>query len=69
MTGEYGDGSGESGQSAGSGGQKSPRSESLTRLTVWTPVLVIVKIIGWLSARKFESIAKRVDAGLWVVLR
>ncbi len=34
ITGEYGDGSGDSGQSAGSGGQKSPRRESLTRLTV-----------------------------------
>ena len=46
ITGEYGDGSGDSGQSAGSGGQKSPRRESLTRLTVWTPALVILEMIG-----------------------
>lgn len=46
MTGEYGEGSGESGQSAGRGGQKSPRRDSLTRLTVWTPMLVIVLVDG-----------------------
>ncbi len=41
ITGEYGDGRGDSGQSAGSGGQKSPRRESLMRLTVCTPTLAI----------------------------
>jgi hypothetical protein len=49
ITGEYGEGSGESGQSAGSGGQKSPLRESLMRLTVWTPALVMVKLIGGLK--------------------
>jgi hypothetical protein len=46
ITGEYGEGRGDSGQSAGSGGQKSPRRESLTRFRVWTPALVILEVIG-----------------------
>lgn len=51
MIGEYGEGRGERGQSDGRGGQKSPRRESLTRLTVWTPADVIfrVYVVGWVD--------------------
>lgn len=55
MTGEYGEGRGESGQSAGSGGQKSPRRESLTRLTVWTPALLILGAVDcWADRCRLE---------------
>lgn len=69
MIGEYGDGSGESGQSAGSGGQKSPRKDSLTRLTVWTPALLILEMIGWWNAQEFPAVLLREAGGICYALK